>query len=352
MSDYVVSTVSKTDARSLGKIDQLLVQEGIKRDKNLEHICAIYDDDYNVIATGSAFGNTLRCFAVSSKHQGEGLLNLVLSQLLEWEFARGNNHVFLYTKPSAAKFFKDLGFYEIARVESSLVFMENVKDGFTSYLASLRALRFDSGVSGCVVMNANPFTKGHRYLVEQACKSCDHLHLFVVSEDLSLVPYAVRLRLIEEGTADLEKVCIHQSGSYIISNATFPSYFLKDDEDVMRVHATLDAQLFTQIAQALNISVRYVGTEPTSIVTSLYNEVLSSLLPKAGVRLEVVPRLELNGVAISASDVRKAIFSGSYELLKALVPQTTYNFFVSDEAKPVVDKIRSAGRNAQDVVHY
>ena len=87
MSDYVVSVVGKTDARTLKKIDQLLVQEGIKRDKNLEHICVVFDDDYNVIATGSAFGNTLRCFAVSSKHQGEGLLNLVLSQLLEWEFS-------------------------------------------------------------------------------------------------------------------------------------------------------------------------------------------------------------------------------------------------------------------------
>ena len=342
MSDYVVSVVGKTDARTLKKIDQLLVQEGIKRDKNLEHICVVFDDDYNVIATGSAFGNTLRCFAVSSKHQGEGLLNLVLSQLLEWEFSKGNNHVFLYTKPSAAKFFKDLGFYEIARVEGSLVFMENVKDGFCSYLTSLSSLRFDRGVSGCVVMNANPFTKGHRYLVQQACKSCDYLHLFVVSEDLSLVPYSVRFRLIQEGTADLDKVIVHQSGSYIISNATFPSYFLKDDEDVMRVHATLDAQLFTHIAQALNISVRFVGTEPTSVVTSIYNEVLNSLLPKVGVRLEIIPRLEHDGVAISASNARKAISSSNFALLKALVPETTYNYFTSAEAKPVVDKIRRA----------
>ncbi len=339
MSDYVVSVVSKTDARTLKKLDQLLMQEGIKRDKNLEHICVVFDEDYNVIATGSAFGNTLRCFAVSSKHQGEGLLNLVLSQLLEWECQKGNTHVFLYTKPASAKFFKDLGFHEITRVESSLVFMENVKDGFSSYLSSLSQLRFNDGISGCIVMNANPFTNGHRYLVEQACKSCDHLHLFVVSEDLSLVPYSVRLKLVKEGTADLEKVHIHESGSYIISNSTFPSYFLKNDEDVMRVHATLDAQLFALIATALNISVRFVGTEPISVVTSIYNEVLSSLLPKTGVRLEVFPRLELDGLPVSASNVRKAIQEDKFDLLKKLVPISTYNFFTSDEARPVIAKI-------------
>lgn len=348
MSDYVVSVVSKTDARTLKKIDELLVQEGIKHDKNLEYICAVYDEDFNVIATGSAFGNTLRCFAVSSKHQGEGLLNLVISQLLEWEYQRGNTHVFLYTKPSTAKFFKGLGFYEITRVDGSLVFMENMKDGFSSYLSSLRALRFDSGVSGCIVMNANPFTKGHRYLIERACNACDHLHLFVVSEDLSLVPYRVRLRLIKEGTADLEKVHIHESGSYIISNATFPSYFLKTDEDVMRVHATLDAQLFTLIAKVLNISVRFVGTEPTSGVTNIYNQVLGTLLPKAGIQLEVISRLEIDGTTVSASSARKAICTGDLGLLKTLVPETTFNYFISDESKPVISKIRSA----TDVIHF
>lgn len=340
MSDYVVSSVSLSDSRTLKKVEELLVQEGIKKDKNLEHICVVYDADYNVIATGSAFGNTLRCFAVSFQHRGENLLNLVISHLLEWEFIRGNKHVFLYTKPSACKFFSDLGFYEIARVDGSLVFMENVKDGFSLYLDSLKKLKFSQGLSGCIVMNANPFTKGHRYLIEKACSMCDHLHLFVVSEDLSLVPYSVRLKLIQEGVADLKNVSIHESGSYIISNATFPSYFLKDDEDVMSVHAKLDAQLFTFIAKALNISVRFVGTEPTSVVTNIYNQVLSQELPKALIELKIIPRLEIDGVAVSASFVRKAISENDMEKLKELVPQTTYNYFISEQAIPVIEKIR------------
>ncbi len=340
MADYFVSTVSATDTRTLKKIEELLIQEGIKKDRNLEHICAVFDSDYNVIATGSAFGNTLRCFAVSSQHRGENLLNLILGHLLEWEFLRGNKYVFLYTKPSASKFFVDLGFYEIARVDGSLVFMENIKDGFSSYLDSLSKLKFDNGVSGCIVMNANPFTKGHRYLIEQACGLCDQLHLFVISEDMSLVPYSVRLKLIKEGVADLKNVKIHESGSYIISNATFPSYFLKDDDDVMKVHAKLDAQLFKKIACALNIKVRFVGTEPISVVTSIYNQVLSEELPKASISLDIIPRLEVDGVVISASSVRKAIFENDFVKLRKFVPETTYNYLLSKEAIPLVEKIQ------------
>lgn len=58
---YSISQVWPTDMRGLVQIDTLLECEGIRRDKNLDYICAMYDDDYRVIATGSCFGNTLRC---------------------------------------------------------------------------------------------------------------------------------------------------------------------------------------------------------------------------------------------------------------------------------------------------
>ena len=174
--------------------------EGIERDKNLDYTCALYDDDFQIIATGSCFGNTLRCFAVDHHHQGEGLLNEVISHLIDVQAARGNYQLFLYTKPSTAKFFGDLGFTEIARVPGRLVFMENRRDGFSHYLDALKKDKRTEGVSAAIVMNANPFTLGHQYLVETAAAACDTLHLFVVSEDASLVPTAVRRKLIREGT--------------------------------------------------------------------------------------------------------------------------------------------------------
>ena len=258
MSEYTISQVYPTDKTVLAQIDTLLGQEGIRRDGNLDYICAMFDEEYNVIGTGSCFGNTLRCFAVSSAHQGEGLLNQIITHLIEVQCARGNMHLFLYTKVKSSKFFGDLGFYEIARVEDTLVFMENRRDGFGAYLRDLEKTKTE-GKSAALVMNANPFTLGHQYLVEKAAAACDTLHLFVVSEDASLVPFAVRRKLVEAGVAHLPNVVLHDSGPYIISNATFPSYFLKDEAAVIDGHARLDLAVFTKIAAALNITARYVG---------------------------------------------------------------------------------------------
>ena len=197
---YSISKVSPGDMRALRQVDALLEQEGIQRDGNLDYIAALYDEDYRVIATGSCFGNTLRCFAVSHEHQGEGLLNQVITHLIEVQHERGNLQLFLYTKIGSAKFFGDLGFYEIARVDGTLVFMENRRDGFSRYLKRLEKTRTE-GTSAALVMNANPFTLGHQYLAETAAAQCDTLHLFIVSEDQSLVPFSVR-KALQEGDMD------------------------------------------------------------------------------------------------------------------------------------------------------
>ena len=347
MSEYAISQVYPTDKQTLAQIDALLQKEGIRRDGNLDYICAMFDEEYNVIGTGSCFGNTLRCFAVSSDHQGEGLLNQIITHLIEVQYARGNLHLFLYTKVKSAKFFGDLGFYEIARVEDTLVFMENRRDGFGSYLRNLEKTK-TGGKSAALVMNANPFTLGHQYLVETAAAACDTLHLFVVSEDASLVPFAVRKQLVAEGVAHLPNVVLHDSGPYIISNATFPSYFLKDEAAVISGHARLDLAVFTKIAKALNITARYVGEEPTSQVTGLYNQIMQEQLPKAGMECIVIPRKEVNGKAISASTVRVALQNGDWDTLKTLVPPSTFRYFTSPEAVPVLERIR----RARNVVHY
>ena len=347
MSEYPISQVYPSDKRSLAQIDALLQKEGISRDAHLDYICAMRDGNDEIIATGSCFGCTLRCFAVSSEHQGEGLLNEIISHLMEVQYARGNMHLFLYTKIKSAKFFGDLGFYEIARVDGTLVFMENRKSGFPGYLKNLEKTKKD-GVSAALVMNANPFTLGHQYLVETAAAQCDTLHLFVLSEDASLVPFAVRKKLVRDGVAHIPNVVLHDSGPYIISSATFPSYFLKDEAAVIDGHARLDLAVFTKIAQALNVTERYVGEEPTSQVTGLYNRIMAEELPKAGITCHIIPRKESGGKAISASTVRVALQNGDWERLKALVPSTTLDYFTSPEATPVLERIRRAG----NVVHY
>ncbi len=342
-----VSRIFPTDKRAMAQVDALLAQEGISRDKNLDYTCGIYDEDFRVIATGSCFGNTLRCFAVDHSHQGEGLLNEIISHLIDYQAGRGNIRLFLYTKPGTAKFFGDLGFYEIARVPDRLVFMENRRDGFSAYLSALEKDKKD-GVSAAIVMNANPFTLGHQYLVEQAAAQCDALHLFVVSEDASLIPAAVRKRLVREGVGHLSNVILHDCGPYMISSATFPSYFLKDSDTVIESQARLDVQIFLRIAETLGITARYVGEEPTSQVTGLYNRVMADTLPRAGIACHILPRKALEGRPISASTVRQAIKTGDDALLRALVPQTTWDWLQSPEAAPVIQRIKGES----DVVHY
>ena len=338
MAEYPISQVYPSDKRSMKQIEALLQKEGITLDANLDYTCAMYDRDYNIIATGSCFGPTLRCFAVSSSHQGEGLLNAVISHLMDVQFSRGNMHLFLYTKISTAKFFRDLGFYEIARVDGTLVFMENRRTGFPDYLKKLEKTKTD-GLSGAIVMNANPFTLGHQYLVETAAAACDTLHLFILSEDASLIPFPVRKKLVREGTAHIPNVVLYDS---------FPSYFLKDEAAVIDGHARLDLAVFTRIAAALNVTMRYVGEEPTSQVTGLYNDIMAKALPQAGMECRIIPRKESCGNVISASTVRKCIQENDWEKLKQLVPGTTFDYFTSPESEPI--RRRIAG--AENVVHY
>ena len=347
MSDYTISKIYPTDKRSLTQLDALLEQEGITRDANLDYICAIYDEEYQIIATGSCFANTLRCFAVSKSHQGEGLLNTIITHLIDIQYQRGNMHLFLYTKIESAKFFKDLGFYEIAKVSDTLVFMENRKNGFSDYLAELSKTKKD-GFSAALVMNANPFTLGHQYLVEKAASECDTLHLFIVSEEASLVPFSVRKKLVLDGTAHVPNVICHDSGPYIISNATFPSYFLKDEESVIKGHGKLDLMVFTRIAEVLSVTRRYVGEESSSQVTAIYNQIMAEELPLAGIECVVVPRKTVMGKPISASYVRQLLQKKDFVALKNMVPATTLDYFQSPEAVPVIEKIC----HSENVVHY
>ncbi len=344
MSD-TLTAISPRDLRAQRQVDALLEQEGIRRDGNLDYTCGLYDGDCRLVATGSCFGSTIRCLAVDRARQGEGLLNQIVGHLVEYQALRGNTRLFLYTRPESARFFGDLGFHEIARVPDSLVFMENRRRGFSGYCD---ALERTGGTAAAIVMNANPFTLGHLHLVERAAAENDAVHLFILSEEAGPIPFAVRRRLVREGTAHLPNVICHDSGPYIISSATFPSYFLRDEDAVIRAHAALDLEVFGRIAACLGVARRYVGEETSSRVTALYNEIMLRRLPELGIDCRIIPRLEAEGRPVSASTVRQAIHDGRTADIRALVPESTWRFFASPEAEDVIRAIRAEN----DVAHY
>lgn len=346
--DYSVTTIFPDDAYAQAQMGKLLAQSGLCKDGNLDYSCGIFDQEEALIATGSCFGNTLRCLAVSQDHQGEGLLNEILSHLIEVQMARGNSHLFLYTKPSSAKFMEDLGFREIARVPGKAVFMENRRTGFAQYCRQLSEKRAEGQRIAGVVMNANPFTLGHLHLVEQAACENDVVHLFVLSEQAGPIPFAVRKKLVLEGIGHLKNVICHDSGPYIISSATFPSYFLKDGDAVIETQAALDLQVFGKIAAVLGIQRRYVGQEKSSHVTALYNAVMKQNLPKLGIQCVEIPRLQAGGQVVSASTVRQAIHDGQLETVRNFLPQSTYAYFAGPEGAAVTAAIRAE----KNVIHY
>ena len=301
----------------------LLRQAGLTPDMDWETTVLIWDEG-DLVAAASRMGNLLKCIAVDDSHQGEGLTATLLTQLRQDAFQAGHSHLFLYTKPKNREMFSSLFFYPIAETADVLL-MENKENGIEGFLETLPD-DLCGGTVGALVMNCNPFTKGHRYLIETAAKECLRVYVFVLSEDKSQFSAADRLEMVRRGTEDIPNVKVLPTGPYLISSATFPTYFLKDREGAEQVHCLLDIEIFCNYyAPRLGISRRYVGTEPLSPMTAQYNEALKANLPQRGIAVREIPRLEI-GVPVSASAVREALEKGDDETLRSMLPLTTYNY--------------------------
>lgn len=289
----------------------------------------LWDED-QLIGTGSLDEGVLKCIAIQPGRQGEGLLGNILTSLIKRAMEEGYHHLFVYTKPQNEKLFKPFGFHPIVRTDSVLL-LENRKHGIRDFVRSLPGSR--SGVVGSIVMNANPFTLGHRYLVEEALKDVDELQVFVLSSAKSIVPPDVRFRLVQEGCADLTRVYVQESSNYLVSSATFPTYFLPKDH-VAKANAGIDIRIFIDyFVPELHITKRFLGTEPFSPITDSYNQELLEMLPKEGIEVKVLSRKEMAGGAISASRVRALMKEGDLEAVSPLVPPTTFAYLSSEEGR-------------------
>lgn len=216
-------------------------------------------------------------------------------------------------------------------------FGDTIPEELANYIDSLKQYKKD-GVNGCIVMNCNPFTLGHRYLIEYASKQVDNLYIFVVEEDKSVFKFADRLMLVKEGTKDIPNVTVIPSGKYIISALTFKAYFEKGENQDITVDTSNDLNIFGRyIAPALDISMRFAGEEPFDKITEQYNSNMRLLLPRYNISFSEIPRKENGGQVISASRVRKLLEDGALDSISELVPETTLSFlkdkFFSENTK-------------------
>lgn len=297
----------------------LLSRCGLRDEQDGEFYALCIDEDGKLLASGSRRGNVLKQICVLPEAEGMGLCAEIVTELIQNEAEQGETHLFLYTSPDHEEIFGSLGFSPIIST-GSILMMENYKDGFETWLASLP--RFDGKV-GAIVCNCNPFTLGHRYLIHTAAARCDELLVFVLSEDLSMFPTDVRFELVKSGTRDISNVHVLESHDYIISRATFPTYFIKEQSDCTEAACELDVAIFAEkIAPALNITKRFVGQEPFDPVTRAYNERLKTVLPRSGIELVELPRY----MDISAAKVRRLINEGRLEEARDMLPETTYEY--------------------------
>lgn len=312
----------------LRRLEMFLKSCDLEYDASIRFTAAIMEDD-EIIATGSLDGATLKCIAVSPQHQGEDLTAQVMTVLLQEAMSRGQKQLMLYTKPRNQYLFRGFGFHPVIRTADCLM-MENRRDGLKQFLTELEKPSDSAQPIGAIVANCNPFTRGHRYLIETAASECAWLHLFVLSENKGMFTPVERLQMVKAGCRDLKNVLVHPTGPYMVSSATFPSYFIKDKARVDDIHCELDICLFGEkIAPALNISRRYVGTEPNCAVTAQYNAQMKRLLPEYGIELIEIERRTAQGAAISASRVRALIEEGRFDQLSALLPESSIEIIQS-----------------------
>lgn len=308
---------------ALEQLKRFLSDCGLDYDPSIDFSICLMEDE-KIIAAASLDGATLKCIAVSPAHQGEDLTAALLTELRREAFRRGVDHLMLFTKPMNQPMFSSFGFYPVIRTTDCLL-MESRKNGLADFLSDIKAASPNEGKIGCIVANCNPFTNGHRFLIENAAAQCDTLHLFILSEEKPPFSAADRLAMAKAGCADLKNVLVHPSGPYMVSSATFPTYFIKDKARIDSVYCELDIRLFVQkIAPALGIQYRFVGSEPYCRVTAHYNAELKKVLPRHGIELIEIPRCEISGDAVSASRVRALLSENRMEELRPLVPEITY----------------------------
>lgn len=341
------------------RVEAFLAANGLRLAPLDRYVVVTRDEDGDeILAGGGLDGNVIKCVAVSESARSEGLMNTLVSRLIAIAREEGRESVKAFTKPENEGIFKSLGFALLASSPKAIL-MENGSGGLPEYRKYLESLA-RPGRNGAIVMNANPFTKGHRYLVEQAASLVDNLYVIVVREDRSRFPYAERKAMIDAGCAGLDNVIVCEGSDYAISAATFPTYFLKKLDDATDTQIALDLDLFVNhIAKPLGVTVRFAGSEPEDALTRRYNELMAEILPGTSVAVvrqahqpdpELVkgsalrqarrpidfveiPRLEQKGKPLSATSLRRALDKGGFKEAMEYIPESSIPYLVADLAE-------------------
>jgi [citrate (pro-3S)-lyase] ligase len=314
--------------------------QGLTFEEAYDDLVGVFEGE-SIVATGARAGFVLKMLAIDPGRQGGGLLGLLVAELMRLGRAAGHEVFWVFTRPASAPSFEQLNF-RLLVVDGSVALLE-FGGGLERYLAAHQSLR-RPGRNAAVVANANPFTLGHLFLIESAARAADTLYLFIVREDRSVFPFEVRCRLAVECTRHLPNVVVLDTSRYAVSAGTFPSYFLKCDDEVARAQMRVDARLFGQrLAPPFSIVRRVVGHEPYCPATASYNQAMKDVLPEHGVELVEIQRAGDATGFISATRVRERLAAGDLSAVRSTVPPPTLAFLESPAGVDICERLRRRG---------
>lgn len=350
-TDFRQETLDLDNPFDLKLVKDFLLGLGFEFDRSeVECTMIVYNLKGELVGTGSHLGRILKYVAVAPKFRDTTAFALIVTYMTE-KLLKIYKHTFVFTRPENAVRFCGLGFTLIATAEPLYAVLEFGFESVFTYQDYLKTLLVPvkTPAVASIVVNCNPFTNGHKFLIEKASAENEVVYLFVVEEDLSAFPFSVRWELIRKGITHLKNVVMVRGGMYIVSGTIFPAYFLKNEasSDVMQKQAELDVKTFANyVVPVLGIKKRYVGTENYCKTTAAYNLAMKTILPAYGVEVVEVTR-KANRLSadnspeyISASKVREAIKSDKLNEVLDFLPDSTREFLFSDESLDIRLKIK------------
>jgi len=300
--------------------------------ENATETIMIFDED-KLIGTGSLDQNIIKMIGVLPSYQGLNVTSVIMTELTNRLYQKKIFKYFLYTQPKSIPLFSKFDLNLIVETKDLAMF-ENKLNLITSFLSHLKTqIPKKQKSRAALVMNCNPMTNGHLYLIERASLENDDVLLFLVEENKSVFSFEDRYKIVKKGISHLKNVILIPSGPYIISSVTFPTYFLKSLSLASKVYMDLDVTLFYQyFMPSLDIDRRYVGDEPNDPMTHEYNQTMKKIL---GNKLIIIDRMTYEHKVISASFIRELAKEKRFDEIKKIVPNSTYEFLTSPKGQAI-----------------
>jgi [citrate (pro-3S)-lyase] ligase len=280
------SEFEATNERRVAKVKDFLGKNDLALTDDVE-LFVTASEEGEMVACGGISGKILKCVAVTPRLRGQRFVLKVIDELLEAAKKRGQKELFLFSSPKNQAYFESHGFGLIGSSGNEVILMENT-DNLGRYKAQLREKRVEGKAIGSAVLCDTPLRDREIALIQRASHMCDWLHVFIVCDHDKEGFTSDRAAVLRERLKAFENITVHERSEYMISKATFPTYFIQDQDRISALHAELDLKIFKEhIAPSLGITHRFVGSE--SDVNESHNVLMEHILSKT----DTTPAIEV-----------------------------------------------------------